>query len=120
MHYISRFKNTTIVFNDLQPFYTSKLFLGDEVGKTSLHFLRTKEKKEIDFLVAVESIPKLLVEVKWSDDTISKNFQIFDKQLSRYNLKKVQLVANANYEKESKEGVLVKSAADWLEKLDLS
>jgi len=35
----------------------------------SLHYVKTKEGKEIDFLVMKEDIPFLLAEVKWADGT---------------------------------------------------
>ena len=57
-------------------------FLEDTQGKkTALHFLRDKEKREIDFLCVIDQCPTLLVEVKWDDENISKNFQTFLKYL---------------------------------------
>ncbi|MBF0491634.1 MAG: DUF4143 domain-containing protein [Deltaproteobacteria bacterium] len=56
--------------------------LEDTQGKkTSLHFLRDKEKREIDFLTVVDKRPTCLVEVKWDDQNISKNFNAFLKYL---------------------------------------
>ncbi len=56
--------------------------IEDTTGKkTSLHFLRDKEKREIDFLTLVEGSPTTLVEVKWDDQEISKNFGAFLKHL---------------------------------------
>lgn len=53
-------------------------FLEDTLGKkTSLHFLRDKEKREIDFLTVIDKKPTFLVEVKWNDENISKNFTPF-------------------------------------------
>jgi uncharacterized protein len=40
--------------------------------KTSLHFLRDKEKREVDFLTVINKKPRQLVEAKLADDTFSK------------------------------------------------
>ena len=40
--------------------------------KTSLHFLRDKEKREVDFLAVIGKKPRQLVEAKLADDTFSK------------------------------------------------
>jgi hypothetical protein len=40
--------------------------------RASLGFLRDKEKREVDFIVALDRKPRQLVEVKLADDTFSK------------------------------------------------
>lgn len=56
--------------------------IQDTTGKkTALHFLRDKEKREIDFLTLVDGRVSALVEVKWQDTEISKNFSAFLKRL---------------------------------------
>jgi hypothetical protein len=45
--------------------------------KTALHFLRDKEKREVDFLAVVGKKPRQLVEVKLSDDTFSKSLSYY-------------------------------------------
>lgn len=51
--------------------------------RTALHFLRDKEKREIDFLTVVQNRPTAMVEVKWSDREISRSFSAYFKHLGR-------------------------------------
>ncbi|MBI5897489.1 MAG: ATP-binding protein [Desulfobacterales bacterium] len=47
-------------------------FLEDSTGsKTALHYLRDKEKNEVDFLVLMDNKPVMMVEVKASGDDFS-------------------------------------------------
>jgi predicted AAA+ superfamily ATPase len=51
------------------------------LGKYNLHYLRDKDKKEVDFLVTENNKPWFLVEVKSSaKESISKNLYYFQKQ----------------------------------------
>jgi uncharacterized protein len=59
-------------------------------GFFDLHFLRNKEKEEIDFLVTREGKPFIAIEVKWSDTTISPNWKRFSPVLD--DCLKLQLV----------------------------
>lgn len=53
------------------------------LGDFGLYFLRTKDQKEVDFLVTKDSDPWLLVEVKWSHrESLSSNLLFFQKQLN--------------------------------------
>ena len=57
-------------------------FLEDTTGsRIALHFLRNKEKHEVDFLVVVEKIPLLMVEVKTADDNFAPSLFRFHKFL---------------------------------------
>ena len=57
-------------------------FLEDTTGsKGVLHFLRNKEKQEVDFLVVIDNKPVCLVEVKTTDDTFSPSLFRFHKFL---------------------------------------
>ena len=48
-------------------------FLEDTTGsRVALHFLRNKEKQEVDFLVVIDQVPVQLIEVKMADDSFSK------------------------------------------------
>jgi len=49
------------------------------LGEFALHFVRTKDKREIDFLVAKNNRPWFLVEVKTSDSVLSKSLGYFQK-----------------------------------------
>lgn len=57
-------------------------FLYDTKGfKAELFYLRDIEKREVDFLVAVDKKPWMAIEVKNSDQKISKNLRYFGKKL---------------------------------------
>jgi len=71
---------------------------NDYLGKSEkLHYLRTKEGRETDFAV-VDSDHEIseILEVKLSDNNLSKNLKYFSE---KYNLKAVQLVNNLKREK---------------------
>ncbi len=63
--------------------------------KARLHYLRTKEKKEVDFALFIENEPLLLIEVKLSADDLSPALVYFHK---KYGLPAIQLVKNLRYE----------------------
>lgn len=50
-------------------------------GAFTLHFIRDKEKEEVDFLLANDREPFLLVEAKMNDDSPSKSLKNFQKRL---------------------------------------
>ena len=86
-------------------------------GKFSLHYIRNKEKEEVDFLISGNNNPKLLVETKLSNDTPSKSLIYFQKNL---NIPAVQLVNKENVFKYFKNGqnkILVITANVWLSTL---
>jgi predicted AAA+ superfamily ATPase len=93
-------------------------FLEDTTGVDSkLFFLRTKDGKEIDFLVTVDGKPRLAIEVKTSNNSPSPAFHHFDKQLNIQH--KVQLVLNLNREMDTSDGIQIRSLVPWLSQLDL-
>ena len=54
-----------------------------ELGVFDLHFIRIKEKAEVDFLVTKNAEPWILIEVKTSSKTsLSKTLQEFKEHLS--------------------------------------
>jgi len=65
------------------------------LGKFELGYLRDKEKREIDFLVARDGKPWFLAEVKQSDESISPALKHFQQQLSAPFA--FQVVLDANY-----------------------
>ncbi len=81
-----------------------------------LHFLRNKQKNEIDFIVTKDRKPYMMIEVKESDAQASPNFQYFEKYLP--GLKKIQLVKNLSESRRNAQGVLISPMAEWLEKMD--
>lgn len=92
-------------------------FLQDIYGKdVGLHFLRTKRGDEIDFLVVIDNKPTLMLEVKWSDDSLNKNFFYFGKYFAGIN--KVQLVGKIKKEKTLDHQTEIRSAAKWLSEIN--
>jgi predicted AAA+ superfamily ATPase len=87
---------------------------GDEAA---LHYARTKDGKEIDFLVVKNDTPYMLLEVKLSGGHLSANFDYFGRYFS--GIKKVQLVKNLEREKTFPNGVEIRSVASWLSKISL-
>ncbi|MFA5262439.1 MAG: ATP-binding protein [Opitutaceae bacterium] len=51
------------------------------LGDFSLHYLRTKQKQEVDFLVVRDGKPWMLVEVKYADRSLSPSLRIFHEKL---------------------------------------
>lgn len=93
-------------------------FIEDIYGiTTSLHYLRTKDGKEIDFLICLERKPILLLEIKWSDDVPTKAFKYFSHFLPQ--AKKLQLVRNINREKTYPDGVEIRALIPWLANINL-
>ncbi len=65
------------------------------LGKFELGYLRDKEKREVDFIVAREGQPWFLVEVKQHDESISSALRYFQQQLAAPFA--FQVVLDANY-----------------------
>jgi len=83
-----------------------------------IYFIQTKEGHEIDFLVLQKRTPAHLFEVKLSDEAPSKNFGYFSALFP--NCKKLQLVRNLTKESVTREGVMVKSALNYLANFSFS
>jgi len=77
-----------------------------------LHYLKTKDNKEIDFLVVRDETPALLIEVKWADQGVSPNFSIFEKHFPE--IEKIQIVGELKREKTYPDGTAIRSAHNWL------
>mgnify|MGYP000341707217 CR=1 FL=1 len=88
-------------------------FLEDTQGcLTKLHYLRTKEGKEVDFLVVIDDRPVAAIEVKTSDDPISKSLIYFQKKLK--GVEHWQLVFNIGREYDTPQGIKVRSLIPFL------
>ncbi len=83
-----------------------------------LYYLRNKDGKEIDFCVAKEEEPFLLIEVKWSDDRQSPNFRLFGRYFPQ--AQKVQIVKELKREKSFPDGTKILKAQDWLASFSLT
>jgi hypothetical protein len=92
-------------------------YLEDVKGvQCKLHYLRSKDKKEIDFMIQVGINNTLLIEVKLSDDQLSPNFKTFEPYFPK--CRKIQIVKNLKKEKFFPDGSEVRLAANWLKILD--
>ena len=86
-------------------------------GTFSLHFIKNKEKQEVDFLVANNNDPFLLVEAKLSDNQPSKTLMAFQQKL---DVPAVQLTEGGTGYRlltNGKNKVLVAAAYQWLSQL---
>lgn len=86
-------------------------------GKFSLHYLRNKNKQEVDFLLAEGNRPFLLIETKLSDEAPAANLMAFQSHL---NIPAVQLIKKEGVQKIYKNGkndILVVTAHRWLSSL---
>jgi uncharacterized protein len=86
-------------------------------GKFSIHYLRNKDKQEVDFLIARNQKPFLLAEVKLSDENPAANLVSFQKDL---NVPAIQLVKKEGVKKiyrNDKNNILVITAHRWLSAL---
>jgi predicted AAA+ superfamily ATPase len=86
-------------------------------GRFSLHFVRDKNKREVDFLIAEEGAPFLLVEAKLGDTEPAKALRFFQEQLG---LPAVQLTGGGGSYQLFNSGerqLLVAPAAAWLSHL---
>ena len=88
---------------------------GDDM---QLHYLRTKDGKEVDFFVTREDSPYMMLEVKWADGSLSKNFSLFNRYFPES--RRVQLVKELDREKTYPEGSEIRLASSWLSVLSLS
>jgi predicted AAA+ superfamily ATPase len=87
--------------------------LGEE-GK--LYYIKNKDGKEIDFCISKEDRPSLLVEVKWNDNNLSPNFEIFKKFFPE--IKMVQISKKLDREKTFPNGAEIRLASNWLSELN--
>jgi len=66
------------------------------LGKYALHFIRDKNKREVDFLISKDDKPWLLIEVKLSNNSrLSPSLLYFQKQLQAKHA--LQVVINMPY-----------------------
>lgn len=84
----------------------------------NLYFAQLKGGKEIDFLVLQKNKKTKLIEVKLSDSCVSTSFNVFEKYFP--NAEKIQLVKNLDKEFLNKNKINIKSALDYLCKIDFS
>lgn len=66
------------------------------LGNYALHFIRTKEKREVDFVVTADGAPWLLVEAKTSETALSPHLAYFQKSTGAPHA--LQAVVNLPYQ----------------------
>ncbi len=94
-------------------------WIEDTTGsQTGLHYLRTKDGKELDFLVTINNIPTHLIEAKWSDAQPATGFAHFQPLFP--TAKKIQLVKELKRETTYPNGLEVRSIVKWLSDINLS
>ena len=80
--------------------------------KASLHYIRTKDGREVDFCYARNGKAQFLVETKLTDPNISPTLTYFS---TRYEIPGIQVVRDLKRERQ--EGIEVRSALPWLKSL---
>jgi len=102
-------------------------FREDCFGETKkLYYLKNKDGKEIDFCVAANETPSLMVEVKWKEGNLSPNFDMFKKFFPNVkpdikpDIKMVQLSKELKREKTFPNGAQIRIAHQWLADLSLT
>ena len=94
-------------------------FQEDCLGETkNLFYLKNKNGREIDFCITLDDIPSLMVEVKWKDENLSPNFEIFRKFFPKITM--IQLTKKLKKEKTFPNGAQIRKAHNWLSKLKLT
>jgi predicted AAA+ superfamily ATPase len=90
-------------------------FLFDAKGENiNLHYLRTKENKEVDFAVSRNGELRQIIEVKLSDDRLSSSLKYFANKFKL--VEATQLVHNLK-QNERRDGIDILRASDWLDGL---
>ncbi len=82
-----------------------------------VYYLKNKDGKEIDFCVASNAIPSLLIEVKLNDNSLSPNFEKFTKFFP--DVKMIQISKILDREKTYPNGAELRRASKWLSNLSL-
>ena len=87
-------------------------FLEDHYGDSyELHYLRDKEKREVDFLILKEGKVEQLIETKWNDSAIPTSLLYYQRKLSP---KRASLVVGTPLKSYDKEGISVRYAIPFL------
>lgn len=91
-------------------------FLFDAKGENiKLHYLRTKDNKEVDFAISRNGELAQLIEVKLTENKVSPSLKYFSERFK--SIEAIQLVHNLK-QNENRDGVDILRASNWL--VDLS
>ncbi|MCF6267578.1 MAG: ATP-binding protein [Desulfuromusa sp.] len=89
-------------------------WLEDSQGqRCELRTLRTKEGKEIDFVMVIDEVPELIIEVKLSDKNPSPSLRYFQQ---KYSLPAMQVIKNLSTER-LVNGIPLRQATTFLKEL---
>ena len=83
--------------------------------RTFLHYIRTKDKREVDFCTVIENQNITMVEVKLSDHKISPSLRYFQK---KYDLKAIQVVKSLRKEYQADQ-IEIRRGLDYLKSLTI-
>lgn len=87
--------------------------IQDQMGQSvGLHYVKNKEKAEIDFLVVINNKPTALIDVKHSDASPNSAFKKFAPYFP--GVKKIQLVRKLSREKTYPDDTEIRRLTDWL------
>ena len=90
-------------------------FLHDVKGENiDLRYLKTKENKEVDFVIVRDGRPAQLIEVKLSDNKVSQSLKYFAERFEA--VKAIQLVHNLQ-QNETVNYINILKAGEWLSEL---
>ena len=104
----ARFENLVAI-----SLYKEIIYRNDSMGENfSLHYMRNKSQKEVDFVICNSKKPVVMIEAKLSDNNLDNAFSIFQKQTG--DIPKYILVKNLKRNTTLKDGTKVVSAAEWL------
>jgi len=93
-------------------------FIEDTTGeKMGLHFVRTKDGKEIDFVILKNTKPIYLIEIKWASNTPADAFKYFRTYFP--DAQQIQLVRELARETSYPSGVRICNLVNWLVNFNL-
>jgi len=107
-----------VIFENLiaLSLYRYAAFLTDYKGmETGLYYLRTRDGREVDFCLGNENGPLEMIECKFADSNPAKNLLYFKE---RYPIPALQLVYSLRHNEDC-DGVQIRNAAEYLEKLQV-
>jgi predicted AAA+ superfamily ATPase len=86
-------------------------------GNFSLHFIKNKEQQEVDFLIAEDHRPMLLVEAKFADTQPSSSLIKFQNALDVHAVQLVDQTSGFRKLTNGARKILIAPACQWLAKL---
>lgn len=84
------------------------------LGDFDLHYLRNREKEEVDFLISKNREPFLLIETKLSEENVSKGLLKFQNQLGVSAVQLVENISAARLISNGRQSILITSPQRWL------